>query len=86
MGFRLSGCPQCGFGPYENQVILTQRIVYANDMHCVILETRRCRACDHRYSVEVHYSQEGERVIQNEHKKTESSGYVPCFGIDWSQE
>ena len=86
MAFRLSGCPRCGCGPYEDQAILAQRIVDANDMHCVIMETRRCKTCDHRYSVELHYRTEGERFIQNEHKQTESSGYVPCFGIDWSQE
>ena len=37
MGFRASGCPKCGFGLYEDQIVLEQRIVEANDMHCAIL-------------------------------------------------
>ena len=68
MGFRASGCPKCGCGLYEDQMILEQRIIEANDMHCAILETRRCRTCNHRYSVEMYYRPDGERFIQNEHK------------------
>ena len=86
MGYRLSGCPRCGFGLYEDQIILEQRIIEANDMHCAILETRRCKMCDHRYSVEVYYRPDGERFVQNEHEKTTETAYVPVFGIDWSKE
>ena len=69
MGFRASGCPQCGHGLYEDQIILEQRIVEANDMRCAILETRRCKVCDHRYSVEMDYSYGGKHFVRNEHKK-----------------
>ena len=86
MGFRASGCPRCGFGLYEDQVVVEQRIIEANDMHCAILETRRCKMCNHRYSIETYYRPDGERFMQNEHKKTTGSDYVPIFGIDWSKE
>ena len=87
MGFRASGCPQCGCGPYEDQIILEQRIIEANDMHCAILETRRCKSCGHRYSVEMYYRPDGERFIKNEHKcGSDAQDYQPVFGIDWSKE
>ena len=86
MGFRASGCLRCGFGLYEDQVILEQRIIEANDMHCAILETRRCKMCDHRYSVEMYYRPGGEHFIQNEHMKSVNPAYEPVFGIDWSEE
>ena len=28
MGFRASGCPKCGFGPYEDQIVLEQRFLH----------------------------------------------------------
>lgn len=86
MGFRPSGCPQCGYGLYEDQIILEQRIVSSDDRGCTILETRKCKACDHRYSVEMQYNLAGERFVRNEHKKATLSDYAPVFGIDWSKE
>lgn len=69
MGFRSSGCPQCGYGLYEDQIILEQRIINSDDRGCTLLETRKCKMCDHRYSVEMQYNLAGERFVRNEHKK-----------------
>lgn len=69
MSVRVSKCPSCGRIQHDGLCILSQRLVAVDELYCEIIENRWCGLCNHRYSVEMYYRLEAERVIKNDHKE-----------------